>query len=159
MYPTAFRCDQGVEFVNDELLRWLWEQGIELQTTAPYSPSQNRAAECLNHTLLELTRAMMIGGNIPMFLWEYAIKHAIYLRERVPAKALPGSTPYEAWHGHKPDVSGLHEFGSPVYILLQGQKTPPKLLPQSKQQIFVGYDDGSKSIKYYNLETRKVLTS
>jgi len=35
----------------------------------------------------------------------------------------------------------------------------PKLLPQSKQQIFVGYDDGSKSIKYYNPETRKVLTS
>src|SRR6266545_2290393 len=41
----------------------------------------------------------------------------------------------------------------------QGQKTPPKLLPRSKQQIFVGYDDGSKSIKYYNPDTRKVLTS
>src|SRR6266511_1050337 len=41
----------------------------------------------------------------------------------------------------------------------QGQKTPPKLLPRSKQQIFVGYNDGSKSIKYYNPETQKVLTS
>src|SRR6266498_1703909 len=41
MHPTAFRCDQGAEFVNDELLYWLQEQGIELQTTAPYSPSQN----------------------------------------------------------------------------------------------------------------------
>ncbi len=40
-----------------------------------------------------------------MFLWEYAIKHAVYLRERAPAKALPGSTPYEAWHRHKPDIS------------------------------------------------------
>jgi len=54
MHPTAFRCDQGAEFVNDELLYWLQEQGIELQTTAPYSPSQNGAAEHLNHTLLEL---------------------------------------------------------------------------------------------------------
>jgi hypothetical protein len=30
---------------------------------------------------------------------------------------------------------------------------------KSKQQIFVGYDDGSKSIKYYNSDTRRVLTS
>ena len=30
---------------------------------------------------------------------------------------------------------------------------------KSRQQIFVGYDDGSKSIKYYNAETRKVLIS
>ena len=159
MHPTAFRCDQGAEFVNDNLVRWLQEQGIELQTTAPYSPSQNGAAKRLNRTLLELARAMMIERNVPMFLWEYAIKHAAYLRERAPAKALPGTTPYEAWHGHKADVSGLREFGSPVYVLLQGQKAPLKLLPRSKQQIFVGYDDGSKSIKYYNPETRKVLTS
>jgi hypothetical protein len=92
MHPTAFRCDQGAEFVNDNLVRWLQEQGIKLQTTAPYSPSQNGAAERLNRTLLELARAMMIERNIPMFLWEYAIKHAAYLRERAPAKALPGTT-------------------------------------------------------------------
>jgi hypothetical protein len=31
--------------------------------------------------------------------------------------------------------------------------------PKSRRHIFVGYDDGSKAIKYYNAETRKVLTS
>jgi len=82
-----------------------------------------------------------------------------YVNGHLCTKALTGKTPYEAWHGRKPDVSHLRKFGSPVYVLLQGQKTPPKLLPRSKQQIFVGYDDRSKSIKYYNLDTRKVLTS
>ena len=159
LHPNAFRCDEGSEFVNDELIRWLQEQGIELQKTAPYSPSQNGAAERLNRTLLELARAMMIANDVPAFLWEYAIKHAAYLRERAPAKALPGKTPYEAWHGHKPNVSSLREFGSPVYVLLQGQKRLPKLQPRSKQQIFMGYDDGSKSILYFNPATRKVLTS
>lgn len=33
---------------------------------------------------------------------------------------------------------GLREFGSPVYVLLQGSQKQPKLLPKSKQQIFVG---------------------
>ena len=57
LQPTAFRCDQGAEFVNDNLKQWLRGQGIELQTTAPYSPSQNGAAERLNRTLVELARA------------------------------------------------------------------------------------------------------
>jgi len=122
MHPNAFRCDHGTEFLNDALTRWLTEQGIELQTTAPYSPSQNGAAERLNRTLVELARAMLIGADVPMFLWEYALQHAAYIRKRAPAKSLPGTTPYEAWHGQKPDISHLREFGCPVYVLLQGQK-------------------------------------
>ena len=30
---------------------------------------------------------------------------------------------------------------------------------KSRRRVFVGYDDGSKSVKYYNAETRKILTS
>jgi len=71
----------------------------------------------------------------------------------------PEKTPYEAWFGSKPDVSHLWEFGTPVYVLVQPQKTQLKLAPRSKQQIFVGYDDGSNSVKYYNPKTRKILTS
>src|SRR6267154_3741373 len=33
------------------------------------------------------------------------------------------------------------------------------MLPKSKRRIYVGYDDGSNPVKYYNAETRKVLTS
>jgi hypothetical protein len=59
----------------------------------------------------------------------------------------------------KPNISHLWEFGTPVWVLLQGQKEPPKMEPKLKQQIFMGYDNGSKSIKYYNMETHKILTS
>ena len=30
---------------------------------------------------------------------------------------------------------------------------------KSRRRVFVGYDDGSKSVKYYNAETRNILTS
>ncbi len=153
------RCDQGTEYLNDELCTWIREQGIELQTTAPYSPAQNGAAERLNRTLIELTRAMLIARNLPTFLWEYAVMHAAYVRERAPTRSLYGKTPYEAWFNEKPDVSHLREFGSPVYVLLQGKKEPPKLMPRSKCHTFVGFDDGSHSVRYYNTETRTILTS
>ena len=157
--PRAFRFDRGKEFINNNLINWFHQQGIEVQLTALYSPSQNGAAERLNQTLVELARAMMAAQNLPKYLWEYAIEHAANLRERAPTKALKGKTPYEAWFQQKPNVSHLREFGTPVWILLQGQKVPAKMKPKSKQQLFVGFDDGSKSVKYYNAETRKVLTS
>jgi hypothetical protein len=33
------------------------------------------------------------------------------------------------------------------------------MLPKSKRQIYVGFDDGMKAVKYYNAETHKILTS
>ena len=157
--PRALRIDRGKEFVNNDLLNWCQQQGIEIQLTAPYSPSQNGAAERLNRTLIELARAMMAAQKVPEFLWEYAVAHAAYVRERAPTKFLQQKTPYEAWHNEKPNVSHLREFGTPVWILLQGQKEQRKILPKSKRHLFMGFDDGSKSVKYYNAETCNVLTS
>ena len=59
----------------------------------------------------------------------------------------------------KPNVSHLQEFQAPVWFLLQSQNQPRKIELKSRQQIFVGYDDGSKSVKYYNAETHKIFTS
>jgi hypothetical protein len=101
---------------------------------------------------------MIIGRKVPVFLWEYAVAHAMYLRDRAYHKSLE-KTPYELWNKNKPNISHLREFGAPVWVLLQGQKKPPKLQPRSKKYIYIGCEDGLKSIKYYNPETRNVLTS
>ena len=157
--PLAIWVDRSTEFLNDPLKDWCQEHGIDLEPTAPYSPSQNGVAERMNRTLVELTRAMIRGRRSPEFLWEYAAEHAAYLRNRAYTRSLEGKTPYEAWHGNKPNVEHLREFGTPVWVLLQGQKEPCKILPKSKSHTFVGFDDGPKAIKYYSAETRKVLTS
>jgi transposase InsO family protein len=39
--PKVITIDNGKEFLNEELQNWCAEQGINIQTTAPYSPSQN----------------------------------------------------------------------------------------------------------------------
>lgn len=111
----------------------------------------------MNRTLVELARAMIQG--LPEFLWEYAVNHSSYLRNRAYTKTLDNQTPYERRFKTKPNVSHLREFGTPVWVLLQGQKEPRKMESKSRRRVFMGYDDGSGSIKYYNAETRKVLTS
>ena len=157
--PKYIRVDRGKEFINDVLNSWCGQQGIEIQMTAPYSPSQNGVAERANRTLVELARAMIRGQKMPEFLWEQAVAHAAYLRNRAYTTTIKEKTPYEVWYKRKPNVAHLREFGAPVWILLQGQHVERKILPKSKRQLYVGHDDGSKSVKYYNAETRKILTS
>ena len=59
----------------------------------------------------------------------------------------------------RPNVSHLREFGAPVWILLQGQRIDQKMQAKSKRRIYVGFDDGTGAVKYYNAKTRNVLTS
>jgi IS30 family transposase len=52
--PKAIHMDRGHEFVNEALFGWCQSKGMEMQMTAPYSPSQNGVAERMNCTLEEL---------------------------------------------------------------------------------------------------------
>ncbi len=158
--PThAIRVDHGSEFVNKDLQDWCHSKGMEVQMTAPYSPSQNGVAEHMNRTLVEHARAMLTSSQLPEFLWEQAVAHAAYIRNRSYTIANRDRTPYEAWHGNKPNVTHLREFGTPVWVLLQGQNVTRKILPKSKRRAYVGTNDASDSVLYYNAETKKILTS
>jgi transposase InsO family protein len=95
--PKAIRCDEGREFLSDNLVDWLKQEGMSIQTTAAYSPSQNGVAERMNCTLVELARAMISERKLPKFLWELAIKHAAYLHNRAYTRVCD-RTPYEGWN-------------------------------------------------------------
>ena len=43
--PRLIRIDNGKEFVDEEIKKWAAEKGITIETTVPYSPSQNSIAE------------------------------------------------------------------------------------------------------------------
>ena len=101
---------------------------------------------------------MLTASKLPEFLWEPAVAHAAYLQNQAYTTAVKGSTPYQHWFNKKPDVSHLQEFGAPVWILLQGQKVPRKILPKSQRHAYVRFDDGSNTVKFYNAEMQKILT-
>jgi hypothetical protein len=155
----ALCVDCGTEFVNKELTEWCHAKGMDIEMTAPYSPSQNGVAERMNRTLVELVRAMITASSLSEFLWEPAVAHAAYVRNRAYTTFIKTNTPYQGWFGTKPNVSHLREFGAPVWVLLQGQNIARKILPKLKRWAYVGYNDASKSVIYYNAETRKILTS
>ncbi|KAJ3525781.1 hypothetical protein NMY22_g10432 [Coprinellus aureogranulatus] len=156
--PAWIRFDNGKELVNEKSKALCAGKGIEIHTTAPYSPSQNGVAERLNRTLLDLVRAMLIAKNLLAYLWDECIAHTVYLRNWVLVSVLPGMTPYEAYHGKKPDVSHLREFGCDVWVLDESGGRS-KLDPKANKMVFVGFMDGSKSVCYYDPRKRNVKVS
>ena len=78
----AIRTDNGSEYVNAELAQYLRSKGIVHQTTVPYNPEQNGAAERLNRTLMERARAMINDAGLPKELWAEAVNTANYIRCR-----------------------------------------------------------------------------
>ena len=43
--PRWIRINNGKEFVNEEMKKWVVEKGTTTETTAAYLPSQNSIAE------------------------------------------------------------------------------------------------------------------
>jgi transposase InsO family protein len=112
----AVRSDNGREYVNSTLQDFFSSKGIIHGTTVPYNPQQNGAAQRLNRTLLERTRALLLGSSTPDGLWG-AVKTAAYLRNRSPV-AGQSKTTQELRFGMCPDVTHLRIFGRKAYVFL-----------------------------------------
>ena len=91
-------------------------------------------------------------------MWAEAVETACYLVNRSPSSLLEDKTPHEVWTGKKCSLSHLRVFGCDAYIHVPKEKRT-KLDNKSKRCIFIGYKDGLKGYKIWNLETRKVVYS
>ena len=139
----------------DEFLRYLIENGIQSQLTAPGTPQQNGVAERRNKTLLDMVRSMMSYSTLPLSFWGHAIQTVCYLLNNVPSKSVP-KTPYEFWTNRKPNLNHIRIWGCPAHVL---DKEAKKLESRSEVCLFVGYPKGTKGGLFYNPKQNKVFVS
>ena len=60
---------------------------------------------------------MLAESGLPSSFWGEALASYVHVWNRLPTTAIPGATtPYELWHGTKPDVSHLRVWGCTAYI-------------------------------------------
>jgi len=81
------------------LQAYLRQEGIEHQYSACYMPQQNGLAEHMNRTLLEKTKSMLHGANLPYNLWAETWETAWYLYAKGPVTALKKDTPESMFFG------------------------------------------------------------
>nr|GEY71424.1 ribonuclease H-like domain, reverse transcriptase, RNA-dependent DNA polymerase [Tanacetum cinerariifolium] len=115
------RTDRGGEFTSNEFMQYCKENGIARQLTAPYSQQQNRVVERRNRTIMSTTRCMMKATSMPQNFWAEAVRHAIYILNSVPTKALEDITPYETIKQRKLNLETLKVFGCIAYAKVPSQ--------------------------------------
>ena len=153
-----FRTDGSGEYVNKELREFFQSEGIIHEMSPPYSHESNGIAEQFNRTITTMARAMLSNGNLPLSLWSEAINMAVYLKNRIPHKAVKESTPYEALYGNKPLIQHLQPFRRKCYVHIPEEQRGPgsKLLPRALEGKFIGYTESTKIFRIYILSQHKV---
>jgi Integrase core domain/GAG-pre-integrase domain len=140
---NVLRSDNGTEYTNREFGEYLSSQGIQYQTTCPYTPEQNEVAERKNRHLLEVTRSMMMSMNVPKYLWGQAVLTATYLINRMPSRVLDWKSPIEMLKGKNEDVLSLKTFGC-VCFVQDNRPNVGKLDPKAVKCVcwVFGYPEG-----------------
>ncbi|GJR28421.1 putative RNA-directed DNA polymerase [Tanacetum coccineum] len=153
----VFRSDNGTEFINQNMDKFCKEKGILHQTSCPYTPQQNGVAERKHRHLLNVGRALMFQGGIPLNMWTECILTAVYLINRLPSSVLSGKSPYELVFNREPSLSHLKTFGCLCFSTVLNDSD--KFSSRSEKSVFIGYSNDKKGYKLFSLENKKVFYS
>lgn len=115
--------DNGTKYFNKNLFNFLKHHSIIHKSICPYSPQQNGIAERKNYHILETTRALMLGGNVPKYHQDDVLLVATYLINRLPSRTLSYITPLKVLHDtynlyYLKNNLPLHVFGCTFYVHL-----------------------------------------
>lgn len=144
------RTDGGTEFLGPDFRKIVAAEGLRHQYATRYRSSQNGVAERAIRTLTEMAAAMLIESKLPHYLWEFALTHAAYIRNRVPKRTM-NITPHERLFGVKPKLNPLPVFGQTMVV-----RTPDPLRRKNVRfdgrgnlGAFVGFSEEIRGFRVY----------
>ena len=85
-----------------------------------------------------MTTCMLEGKGLATNIWDEEMNVASYIQNKVHHSSMKGKTLFEAYFGHKPDVSNFRVFGSTAWARIPLDKRKG-LKPQSIECVFIGY--------------------
>nr|KAJ0198111.1 hypothetical protein LSAT_V11C700366270 [Lactuca sativa] len=152
------RSDNGGEFTSNHMLQFYNEHGILLETTCPHTPQQNGVVERKHIHFLETAHETRFEANLPNRFWGECILTAAYIINRLPSKVIKNKTPYEIVWNQKPQYDHMQVLGCLAYYRNTDTKGE-KFENKGKPGVFLGYPQGTKGYKIYDIESRKIIIS
>ncbi|KAL0447801.1 UNVERIFIED_CONTAM: Retrovirus-related Pol polyprotein from transposon RE1 [Sesamum latifolium] len=119
---------------------------------------KNGRVERKHRHLLNVARALLFQGSLPIIFWGDAILTATYLINRTPTKILDWKTPYEKLYGSIPQYDHLRTFGSLCYAT----NTHPqrsKFQSRALKCVLIGYSMHQKAYKLFDLNNKLTFFS
>ena len=141
--------DNEITTQKPAVARFIQSFGIRIETSAPYTQSQNGLAERSGGVIKDKMRAMR--GHLPKDIWPEIGRAAIYLSNRLPRYGYKWKSPYENFFGSKPYNSHLRAYGCRAYALTRDAMTKSKRLDRLAPKAWIGYLVGYCSINQYRI--------
>ena len=145
--------DKGLGRSKD-FLKLLQDLNFTPELTGTDNSQQNSRAERPHKDLGQMMRCLLHSSNLGPEYWTYALTMAVYIKNRIPHKSI-NKTPYEAFTGHKPDLSRMRIFGSRIRAKKPGRR-PAKLDSHSESGIFLGFGATPSNGYYIDDKTGQV---
>ena len=152
----TLRSDNGREYTSDTFQSFLKTEGIIWQSTAVATPEQNGIAERAHRTIFANARAMLNESGLEPKFWAEAIRHFVYIFNRIP-HSRQKTSPFEAVFKQRPTLTYLLPFGSRCCTENPDQQT--KLQNPGVIGIFLGCENHSKSYRVFIPESNRVMKS
>ena len=151
--------DGGREYLSNEFRTHLRNKGVALCITQPYSPKMNSIPEYDMRTIIEHASAMLWNTSLPIGFWSQAVETSVYLMNRSPHSTLHGKTPYEQWHGVKPNLGHLRVFGcrAAAHVPDELRTKTDWISKSSLNCIFIGYSETENLFKLWDIDKRDVI--
>lgn len=148
------RADNGKSEFGTGFQSYRKEVGIQLEPSPPYKHSLNGVVERWMGSTETIARSILYEAHLPHQLWDYAIEHAVWIKNRVPTAALPFEqiqerTPFEAYYSKTPSLKNLRVFGCKADILYPPDLNPQTWVPRIREGKFIMI--GMQSSKIWKL--------
>ena len=104
------RSDNGTGEFGTMYQEALLQEGIQFEPSPPYKHSLNGVIERAMGKINAVIRSLLYQAKLHHLMWDYAVKHAVWLKNRLLTSALPygtyfdAVTPFQAYRRHKPDL-------------------------------------------------------
>ncbi|GJR77919.1 retrovirus-related pol polyprotein from transposon TNT 1-94 [Tanacetum coccineum] len=140
------RSDKGGEYESNDFSKFCSTSGIVHQTTAPYTPQQNRVTERKNRTLKNLINSILITSGAPHSLWGEACLAANTILNKIPHKKSDKS-PYQLWKGKQPSYKRMKVWGCLAKVQMPLPKRT-KLGPKIVDCVYLGPAKNSAAYRF-----------
>lgn len=135
------RCDNGREYINNDVTNLIREKGIYIEPCPPYVKQLNGTAERYNRSIMDTARCLMSESKLHICYWPEAVKTAAYLKNRTIANTILNKTPFEIFFDQKPSMKYLKLYGSKIFVKTPEEKRDSKWNNKAELGILVGYDN------------------
>ena len=132
-----------------------------IKTPGAHHSDMNPLAERYHRKIMDLANAMLYHARLGVAFWEHAVRHAVYLLNRIPMKfhakyfRTKDGTPtaHELITGQKASYSRVRVWGCDMYERLpSGRKSSEPGSPNARKMIYVGVSVDGKSFLGYDVE-------